>query len=109
MSFKDGDKVVMIFNESVIGVVDGFFCGDSDVISVMWPDMSVTLEDPNDLVHFHAKENESEGKPAESSCDKAHQAIEIACALIREGLSDHDIVGVKAAKIVKSIYEELAK
>ncbi len=35
--------------------------------------------------------------------------IQIACALIAEGQTEHDIVGVKAAKIIKSIYKELAK
>lgn len=38
-----------------------------------------------------------------------NHVIQVACALIAEGQTEHDIVGVKAAKIVKSIYKELAK
>ncbi len=48
-------------------------------------------------------------KLGDYSNETINHVIQIACALIAEGHTEHDTVGVKAAKIVKSIYKELAK
>lgn len=98
MSIRRGTKVVSCHDESKLGVVSWVYENGDSI--VMWGGSESALERTPDIRVVTDEMNQD---------GMVNDVIKVACALIREGLSDHDIVGVKAVKIVKSIYKELAK